>query len=74
MLIGICEHSNIPIKRIYNSNCNSDKIFRLVFNKKQDVLNFCNYIYEDSNIHMERKFNKYKLLMEYYATHNRNIM
>ena len=73
MLIGICEHANISIKRIYNTNCNSDKIFRLVFNKKQDVLNFCNYIYKDSNIHMDRNFNKYTLLLEYYATHNRNI-
>lgn len=74
ILKGICYYTNIPIGRIYKTNCKSDKIFRLVCNKTRDVLNFCNYIYKDSNIYLERKFNKYKLLMKYYATHNRNVM
>ena len=33
-----------------------------------------NYIYKDSNIYLVRKFKKYKLLIEYFATHGRNIM
>ena len=74
ILEGICLYGNIPIGRIYKTNCKSDKIFRLVTNKKEDILNFCNYIYKDSNVYLERKFKKYKLLIEYFATHGRNIM
>ena len=70
----ICLYGNIPIGRIYKTNCKSDKIFRLVTNKKEDILNFCNYIYKDSNVYLERKFKKYKLLIEYFDTHGRYIM
>lgn len=74
ILEGICLNTNIPLERIYKTNCKSNDIFRLVTNKKEDVLTFCDYIYKNSNIYLERKFKKYKLLIKYYATHGRNIM
>ena len=40
--------------------------------KIKDKYDFLNYIYKNSNIHLERKYNKYNNYM--FALHNRNIM
>lgn len=74
ILENICLYSKIPKERIYTSSSKSDKIFRLELNSQNDILKFCEYIYKNSTIHMDRKFNKYKMLVEKFAVHNRNIM
>lgn len=70
MLQNICLHSGITTNRIYKSNAKSNKIFRLELNSRKDILHFCGYIYNNSKIYMERKFNKYKMLVEKFAVHN----
>lgn len=54
----VCDISNISKDRIYKLNKNS-KNFRIVLGGKNDILNFINYIYKNSNIFLERKHNKY---------------
>lgn len=74
ILENICDYSKLPKERIYKSTSKSDKIFRLELNSKKDILNFCKYVYKDATIYMERKYKKYKMLIEFFADYNRNII
>jgi hypothetical protein len=44
---------------IYNAHCKSKDIKRLAFNNRAELAKIFNYLYDDSNIFMERKKNKF---------------
>ena len=62
----LCLESNIATSKIYVSKSKSNKVFRIVLGSKSDLYNFSKYMYDDCNIYLDRKYEKFKKLMEYY--------
>ena len=67
MLENICELVNIPKGRIYPLNNHTDKTFRIETGSKTNILNFIKFIYDDCNIYLDRKYKKYKMLIDYFT-------
>ena len=65
-LYQLCLESNIATSKIYVSKSKSNKVFRIVLGSRIDLYNFSKYIYDDCNIYLDRKYEKFKKLMEYY--------
>ena len=65
-LYQLCLESNIATSKIYVSKSKSNKVFRIVLGSRLDLYNFSKYIYDDCNIYLDRKYEKFKKLMEYY--------
>lgn len=65
-LYQLCLESNITTSKIYVSKSKSNKVFRIVLGSRLDLYNFSKYIYDDCNIYLDRKYEKFKKLMEYY--------
>lgn len=65
-LYQLCLESNIATSKIYVSKSKSNKVFRIVLGSRLDLYNFSKYIYDDCNIYLDRKYGKFKKLMEYY--------
>lgn len=74
MLYHICKLSNINGK-IYKANSISDKVYRIQTSNKKDIVNMYNFLYKDCTIFMQRKFDKYKTLIDYLsAVRGRNTV
>ena len=70
-----CELIGIPKGRIYPLNNKTNKTFRIETSSKNNILNTCHYLYDDCSIYLDRKYEKYKMLIEYYsAVQNRNVL
>ena len=65
-LYQLCLESNIATSKIYVSKSKSNKVFRIVLGSRIDLYNFPKYIYDDCDIYLDRKYEKFKKLMEYY--------
>ena len=65
-LYQLCLESGIDTSKIYVSKSKSNKVFRIVLGSRIDLYNFSKYIYDDCNIYLDRKYEKFKKLMEYY--------
>ena len=65
-LYQLCLESGIDTNKIYVSKSKSNKVFRIVLGSKSDLYNFSKYMYDDCNIYLDRKYEKFKKLMEYY--------
>ena len=65
-LYQLCLESNIATSKIYVSKSKSNKVFRIALGSRLDLYNFSKYIYDDCNIYLDRKYEKFKKLMEYY--------
>ena len=59
MLENICKISNINKQRIYSLNTKSKEVKRISFGKKELIDNFLEFIYLDSTIYLDRKYQKY---------------
>lgn len=59
MLQNICEISNIDKHKIYSINTKSSEVKRIVLGSKKDIENFLDFIYQKSNISLDRKYEKY---------------
>ena len=65
-LYQLCLESNRATSKIYVSKSKSNKVFRIVLGSRLDLYNFSKYIYDNCNIYLDRKYEKFKKLMEDY--------
>lgn len=66
-LVGIKEHlkkSDINLS-LYDAHCKSRDIKRLAFNNRKEMKKIFHYLYDDSNIYLTRKKNKF---LEYFKS------
>lgn len=60
-LIKVCEIVNIDKERIYLLDKDSQN-YRIVLSSLNDMLKFLDFIYDNANIYLERKYEKYILI------------
>lgn len=60
MLENICKITNIDKNRIYSAKTKSKEVYRIVVGEKQKIESFLDFIYANSNIYLDRKYEKYK--------------
>ena len=56
--IGLQKRCSLFEKKMYYAKKNTS-VKRLCFGGKQDVKNICNWLYQDANIYLDRKYEKY---------------
>ena len=66
MMEHICYESGIP-RKIYISKSPNNSTYRILLDDKRDSLIFLHYLYDDCEIYLDRKYNKYKLLIDYFT-------
>lgn len=64
-IINILKNENIYISESSYINEFGTEIFRPSICRKQDKIKFLNYIYQNCNIYLDRKYNKYLKLKKY---------
>lgn len=57
-LIGLKQRCSLFEKKVYYAKKNTS-VKRLCFSSKQDVKNICDWLYKDTNIYLDRKYEKY---------------
>ena len=62
-----CVESDLDTSKIYVSKSKSNKVYRIVLGSKIDLYTFSNYVYEEANVYLDRKYDKYKKLMKCYV-------
>jgi hypothetical protein len=70
-ILGTLEFCN-ELQNIINTNCNTTgsirkrgNIFELAYSSRNQLLKVCEYLYNDSNIFLLRKFNKFQEIKNY---------
>ena len=66
MMEHICYESGIP-RKIYISKSPNNSTYRILLDDKRDSLIFLHYLYDDCEIYLDRKYNKCKLLIDYFT-------
>ena len=66
MIEHICYESGIP-RKIYISKSPNNSTYRILLDDKRDSLIFLHYLYDDCEIYLDRKYNKCKLLIDYFT-------
>lgn len=66
MMEHICYESGIP-RKIYISKSPNISTYRILLDDKRDSLIFLHYLYDDCEIYLDRKYNKCKLLIDYFT-------
>lgn len=55
---------------IYNRHKENPQNGTMIISNNQDMFNILNYIYKDSNIYLDRKYNKYQKLISLFKNSN----
>ena len=70
----MCEHLNIK-KQIHKIKSKSNKIYIYETGRKSTIYKLCTLLYSDSNIYLDRKYIKSKMLIDYsIAVYDRDIV